>query len=221
LKIIVNKVSAVVVDSQVKITVPLKKASTWSVKVIDSKTGKAISGLKLTLKIYTGKKYVTKYVTTNSKGVATYKTNGLSKGDHKVVLSVENSGYKLNTFTSSIKVVKQTALKFKVKKVTGIKDGDSLSITVMNKKTKKRLNGVKIKLLIKNGKTYKTVVLKTMKKGKFNGVCGYATNKLTVGKHTVKIMPVDIKYKGSAKSTLKITKKHKKRPAWETKDSAK
>ena len=58
-----------------------------------------------------------------------------------------------------------------------------------------------------------------MKKGKYKGVCGYGTNKLTVGTHKVKIVPYDIKYSGSASSKMKISKKAKKAPAWETKDS--
>jgi hypothetical protein len=216
--ITVNKISAVVKAS--KITVALKKGTLWKITIINSKTGKAISGLKLTLKVYTGKNYKTASVTTNSKGVASYQTKSLSKGTHKVVVSTTHAGYKLNPFTSSIKVIKQTALKFKVKKKTG-KDGASLSITVKNKKTNKGLKGVKIKLLIYTGKKYKTVSLKTMKKGKYVGVCGYGTNKLSIGKHKVKIIPSEIKYSGSASSSMKITKKHKKIPAWETKDSAK
>lgn len=217
LSITVNKANAVIKAS--KVTVAYKKSSLWTMTIVDSRNNKPISNFKLTLKVYTGKKYKTVTVYTNAKGVASYQTKGLSAATHKIVVSAVDNSYNFNTFTSSIKVVKQTALKFKVKKKT-IKTGASLSITVMNKKTKKALNGVKIKLLIYTGsKLTKTVVLKSMKKGKYKGVCGYGTNKLTVGTHKVKIVPYDIKYSGSASSKMKISKKAKKVPAWETKDS--
>ena len=172
--------------------------------------------MKVTLKVYTGKKYKKVTVKTNSKGVATYQTKKLSVGNHKIVVSATDSRYNFNTLQSSVKVVKQTALKITAKKKT-VEEGASLSITVKNKKTKKPVNGVKIKLLISNGKTYKTVTLKTKKVGKYKGVCGYRTNKLSVGTHKVKIMPANIKYSGFASSSMKITKTAKKAPAWETK----
>ena len=176
--------------------------------------------MKLTLKVYTGSRYKTAYATTNSKGVASYQTKGLSKGTHKIVVSAKPASYTFKTFTSSIKVVKQTPLKFKVVRATG-KDGATLSITVKNKKTNKALNGIKVKLLIYTGKKYKTVTLKTKKIGKYNGICGYGTNKLTVGTHKVKVMPVYIKYGGYAYSSMKITKTAKKYSPWETKETAK
>ncbi|WP_406535073.1 hypothetical protein [Methanobrevibacter sp.] len=216
LSITVNKATAVIKAS--KITVALKKSTKWTITIVDSRTGKGIANMKITLKVYTGSKYKTVYVTTNSKGVASYQTKGLTKGTHKIVASATHAGYNFNTLTSSIKVIKQTTLKIKVKKKT-MANGASLSITVTNKKTKKPVNGVKLTLLIYTGKTYKKITLKTMKKGKFKGVCGYATNKFSVGTHKVKITPTDIKYAGSAASSMKITKKAKKVPSWETKDT--
>ena len=218
LKVTVKKATAAIKASE--ITVALKKGSLWTIRLVNSKTNKPISNMKLTLKVYTGKRFTTVTVKTNSKGEANYQTKKLAKGNHNVVVSAKDSRYNFNTLKSSIKVVKQTALKFKVKKKTG-KDGASLSITVLNKKTKKALNGIKVNLMIYTGKKYVTVTLKSMKKGKYVGVCGYGTNKLSVGTHKVKIVPADIKYSGSASSSMKITAKAKKVPAWETKDSAK
>ena len=219
LKVTVKKSTAVIKAE--KITVAYKKGSMWTIKLVNSKTNNPISNMKLFINVYTGKKFKTIPVTTNSKGEASYQTKGLSAGNHKVIVSAKDGRYNFNTLSSSIKVVKQTPLKFKVKKKSG-KDGVSFSITVMNKKTNKPLNGVKIKVLLYEGKNVvSTIYLKTMKKGKFRGVCGYGTNKLSVGTHKVVIEPFDIKYGGSAKSTMKITKKHKRVPNWETRDTAK
>lgn len=218
LSITVKKATATIKAS--KVTVALKKSSKWTITIVDSRTGKGIAKMKLTLKVYTGSKYKKVTVTTNSKGVASYQTKGLSKGTHKIVVSAKPVSYTFKTFTSSIKVVKQTPLKFRAVAKTG-KDGATLSITVKNKKTNKALNGVKVKLLIYTGKKYKVITLKTKKFGKYNGVCGYGTNKLTVGTHKVKVMPFNIKYSGYAYSSMKITKNAKKIQSWETKDTAK
>ena len=211
----INVKKATAVIKAQKLTVALKKGTKWTITLVNAKTGKPISNMKLTLKVYTGKKYKTVHVTTNSNGVASYQTRGLSKGTHKVVVGAVDSRYNFNTLTSSIKVVKQKVLKFKVKK--NIKnDGSSLSITAKYKN--KGINGVKLNVLVYNGKKLvKKVSLKTKTKGKYKGVCGWGTNKLTVGSHKIVIVPANIKYGGSKKLNMKIKKSAKKYPNWETK----
>ncbi len=187
-----------------KLTVAHKKSTKWTIKLTDA-NGKAISGKKIALKVYTGKKYKTVHVTTNSKGVASYNTKSLSAGTHKITASFADDAYNCKAISSSVKVVKQTALKIKTF-VKNDKEMSILIISVLNKKTKKPVNGVKLKLLIYTGKKYKTVTLKTKKFEGDKGVAGYATNQLKVGKHKVKITPVSIKYKGSKTATMKIKK---------------
>jgi predicted outer membrane repeat protein len=216
LSITVKKSTATISAS--KTTVALKKGTLWTIRVIDSKTGKPISKMWLKLKVYTGKKYKTVNVQTDAKGIASYQTKNLAKGSHKIVVSGTHVGYTFNTLTSSINVIKPTALTFKVVKKSA-KDGATLSITVKNKATKKPVNGVKVKLLIYTGKTYQTVVLKTKKMGKMKGVCGYGTNTLTVGSHKVVIQPENIKYSGSATSKMVIKKSAKKVLPWTHKTS--
>ena len=204
----VKKATAVISAS--KLTVALKSGTSWSIKIINPKTNKAISNMQLTLKIYTGKKYTTAKVKTNSKGIATYNTKKLAAGTHKIVVTGTHSGYSFNTLTSSIKVIKQTPLKFKLHKRKNDKGGSLLSYLVYNKKTNKGINGVKIKVLIYTGKKYKTYTLKSKKikdkKKTYNGAIGFSTNNFKKGKHVVKIMPVELKYKGSVKTYIKITK---------------
>ena len=64
---------------------------------------------------------------------------------------------------------------------------------------------------------FKKVILKTKSKGKYKGVCGWGTNKLTVGNHKVVIKPADIRYGGSKTVNMKIKKSAKKFPKWDTK----
>ncbi|WP_298521601.1 right-handed parallel beta-helix repeat-containing protein [uncultured Methanobrevibacter sp.] len=214
LPIIVKKATAVISAS--KVTVALKRGTLWTIKLIDSNSKKPISNMAIKLKVYTNGKYKTVTLKTNSKGVASYQTKNLAKGYHKVVVSATHAGYNFNTLTSSISVIKPTQVTFKVKSATK-KDGSRLSITVYNKATKKQINGVKVKLLIYTGKTYKTVTLKSKTHNGYKGVCGYGANIFSVGTHKVVIKPVDIKYDGSASSKMVIKKSAKKIPAWSKK----
>ena len=54
-----------------------RSGRTFNVKVLDKYSKEPLSGIKLTLKVYTGKKYKTYYVTTNSKGIAAFKGSSL------------------------------------------------------------------------------------------------------------------------------------------------
>ncbi len=217
LPITVNKATAVIKASAV--TVALKKGNLWTVTIVDSVTNAPISGMQVTLKVYTGSKVNTVTLTTDANGVASYQTKGLAQGTHLVVVSATHSGYNFNTLTSSIKVIKPKALTIKIQKRSDDKKGSLVSFIVKDKKTKKGLNGVKLKLLIYTGKSYITINLKTKKVGKYKGAVGYSTNKLSVGKHKVVLMPAGIEYTGSKTTFMKIKKSAKKYPAWETKVS--
>ena len=204
----VKQATAVIKAS--KLTVALKSAGVWTITLVDSKNNKGIANMRLTLKVYTGKKYKTAYVTTNSKGVASYKTKDLGAGSHKIIVSGTHSGYKFNKVESTITVVKQTPLKFKLQKRTNGKSGSLLSYLVFNKNTNKGINGVKMKVLIYTGKKYKTYTLTTKKiksnKKTYNGAIGFATNSFSAGKHKVVFMPENIKYKGTITTSITIQK---------------
>lgn len=212
LPITVNKAVAVIKAS--KVTVALKKGSYWTIKLVDSKKGNPISNMKLTLKIFTGKKYKKVTIKTNSKGEANYQTKKLTKGKHKVIVIGSHAGYKFNTLTSSINVIKPKKLTFKVK-VNNAKDGSSISITTKNKN--KPVNGIKIKVLVYTGKKYETVTLKSKTIKGFKGAAGWGTNKLSTGSHKVVVMPASIKYSGSKTVKLNLKKSATKYIAWETK----
>ena len=62
-----------------------------SVKLKSNK--KQVKGLKLKLRVYTGKKYKTYKVKTNKKGVAKLNTKKLRRGKHKVVILSGNKNY--------------------------------------------------------------------------------------------------------------------------------
>jgi len=79
------------------------KKKFFKVTVKYKTTGKAVKKLNLKIKVFTGKKYKVYKVKTDKKGVAKLKTNILSRGNHKVVVSSLNGWYKVKA-TSSIRI---------------------------------------------------------------------------------------------------------------------
>ena len=65
----------------------------FKVTIKNKATKKAVKGIYLKIKVYTGKKYKTYKVKTNSKGVAKISTKALKKGTHKVVISTTSKYY--------------------------------------------------------------------------------------------------------------------------------
>ena len=148
---------------------------------------------KVKLKIYTGKKYKTVTLTTNSQGIAKYNTKNLNVGTHKVVVTVNKL-----TKTSKIVIKKKTtsASKTTTAKTTVNKKSNTASvvngkynnkntITVTLKEGKKT---IKVKCVYKkshkqylgstykNGKTYSVFVAYEYKNGMQGGKKGWWTS---------------------------------------------
>ena len=194
-----------------KLTTTYSSGKTFDITVVDSQN-KPVSGVKLTLKVYTGKKYKTVTVTTNSKGIAKYKASTLSKGTHKIVITPKNAKAtkKESKVVISARALTINAKSYKVN--TYDFAGGLINIQVKDKSTKKALNGITLTLKIYTGKKYKTVKLVTGydSDDKKNGIAGIFTNQYSAGTHKVKITPTSKNYKGSATAKLIITKSAKK-----------
>ena len=103
-KIVVKKAPAKFSAS--KVTAKKKANKYFKVKVINKKTKKIIPGVKVKVKVYTGKKSKTYTIKTNSKGIAKLSTKKLKVGKHKVVITSANKYVKASKKTSSIKITK-------------------------------------------------------------------------------------------------------------------
>jgi hypothetical protein len=84
-----------------KLTAKYKKSKTFRITVKDKATKKAVKGAKISVKV--GKKKYT--LTTNKKGVASFKTKSLASGKYKVIIKSKDSRYKVNA-KSSIRISK-------------------------------------------------------------------------------------------------------------------
>ena len=78
-----------------KVTNKYKKSKLFKVTVKNKANKKAVSNVKVKIKVYTGKKYKKYTVKTNSKGIGKINTKTLKVGKHKVVISSGNSNYKI------------------------------------------------------------------------------------------------------------------------------
>lgn len=79
-----------------KVSFKYKKSKYFKVTIKHKKTKKPIKGLKIKLKVYTGKKYKVYKIKTNKKGVAKINTKKLKHGKHKVIITSLNKNYVIN-----------------------------------------------------------------------------------------------------------------------------
>lgn len=91
-----------------KLSTTYKSGKYFKAKVINSKTKKPVKGVKVTLKVFTGKNAKTVTLTSNSKGIIKYSSSKLKVGKHNVVLKVKKSkSFTGKTKKSYIKISKK------------------------------------------------------------------------------------------------------------------
>ena len=175
----------------------------FTVKVKNLFTKHLMSGVKLKLKVYTGKKYKTVTVTTASNGIAKYDVSKLSIGTHKVIISNANKYMQANKKTSSIKLTKAKLAITAPKVTSGYNNTTSFKITIKNQQTKKVMSGVSATIKVWSDNAYKTFNVKTNK----NGQASISTNMLSIADHNVDVIVKATSKinKATAKSTITIT----------------
>ena len=103
-KIVVKKAPTKLTPA--KLTSKKGESKYFKVTVKNTKTKKVIKGVKVNIKVYTGKKYKTYKVKTNSKGIAKLNVKSLSVGTHKVVVTSANKYCVAKAAKSTIKITK-------------------------------------------------------------------------------------------------------------------
>ena len=185
-----------------KLSTTYASGKAFKVKAVDSKTKKPTANVKLTLKVFTGKKHKKVSVTTDSNGVAKYSASKLSIGKHKVIVNVKDTKqYSSKSKTSLVKVSK-AKLKISAPKMKSIyKQNKKFKATVKNKESGKAMRGIRVLMKVFTGSKYKKYSLKTNK----NGVVSINTKNLKKGTHKV-IVNVKVTSKirkASAKSSIR------------------
>lgn len=171
----------------------------FKVIVKNKATNKAVNGVKLTLKVYTGKTYKTYTIKTNKSGIAVFNTKSLAAGSHKVVITSADSKYTISK--NSTITIKKAPTTISAPKVSArYKKSKYFKVTVKSKVTKKVVSGVKVKIKVYTGKKYKTYTVTTNKKG----IAKINTKKLKRGKHKVVISSGNNNYSMSKNSLITI-----------------
>ena len=201
--ITVKKASATI--KAPKVTDYYKGAKSFTVKLVNSKNKKAIYDAKLNIKIFISKnRYYNYNGNTGMNGQLKLLLDTLKPGTYKVEVSgADNKNFAAKKVTSKI-VLKKAPAKLTPKKLTAKKGAKKyFKVTVKNKKTKKVIKGVKVKIKVYTGKKAKTYTVKTNAKG----IAQISVKKLKVGKHKVVVTSAN-KYvvAKKAKSTIKIKK---------------
>ena len=202
-----------------KLSTAYKSGKKFQAKVIDSKTKKAVKGVEITMKVFTGKNAKTVNLKSNAKGIIIYSSSNLGVGTHKVVLKVKKS----NTYTgkskaSSIKISKAT-LKISAPKVTKYyKKAGKFKVTVKSKANGKAVKDIKVIMKVYTGKKAKKYSAKTNSKGQVV----ISTKSLGIGNHKVIITAKENSNfkKASLKSSIKIIKKAKTKTTKNKKSSS-
>lgn len=201
----IAKASATISPS--KLNTKFEANKYFKVKVVNSKTKRGIAGVKLLLKVYTGKKAKKVYVTTDGSGYAYYNAAKLKIGKHKVKVSIASSQVSAKAKTSKITVKKASTALDTYDALYYYKDvkKGKYYIGIYNKDAGKYLKGIKLKVKVFTGKKSKTYTLKTKK----DGFAILKTKGIKVGKHKVQItFKGNKKYKkATAKTTIEVSKK--------------
>jgi hypothetical protein len=182
-----------------KLTTTYKSGKIFKIYLKNSKTNKKVKGIKIKLKVYTGKKYKTYTYTTDKNGQVKFKTSKLSAGNHKIIISSSNTNIKLSKVTTSIKVKKATASMSYPKSV---KKSSKIKVKIKNKASGNVIKKNKFKVKISKDKESKTYTLKTSSKG----IIKIPTKGLKKGKYKVTVELKNKNYNIYKKFTVKIKK---------------
>ncbi len=190
---------------------PTKLSTTYAsgkyfqIKVTNTQTKNAVSGVKLKLQVYTKSKAKTVTVTTDANGIAKYDGSKLALGTHKVIVNIADTTYFTGAKKTSSIAVSKATYKVSAPSVTNAyKQAGSFQVTVKNKASGKAVSGVKVTIKVTTGKNTKTYSVKTNSKG----IASISTKSLAKTTHKVAIsIKANTYYKAaSAKSSIKISK---------------
>ena len=194
-----NKIKVKVVKAPVKviakkIVTKYKSGKKFKIKVTNSKTGKAVSGVKFNLKVFKDKSSKTFKVKTNHNGWIEFDTSRLDVGKHIVELSVGDKNIKLSKkIRSQITIKKASATIIAPEKV---QKHSNVKIKVLNKISKKPIKNTCFTIKIKS----KTLKVKTSYKGIFK----INSNRLNIGNNKITINLENKNYNVNNKFFVKI-----------------
>ena len=183
-------------------TIKFRKNTSYKIKVLDTHNN-YVKYVILKVKVYTGTKYKTYSLKTNYKGIATFKTSGLSLGTHKIIISTSNKNYKVSK-TSKI-VIKRTVSSITTLKAIAsaktVQKGNSYDIKIVNAYDDP-VKKVSLKINVYTGKKIKAYYATT----NTNGIALLKTSTMSLGSHKLIITSNTKNYRISKSSSVTVSK---------------
>lgn len=148
-----------------KVTKEYKKNGVFKVTVKDKNTKKPVKGIKLNIKVYTGKKYKTFSQKTDKNGIVKINTKSFAKGTHNVIVTAKaTKKYNKKTVKSSIKIANKASKK--TSKIATILQPKSGTFTYDYDKSYAKYPSFSIKLILKEASSG----IEIQTKGKYRGI---------------------------------------------------
>ena len=193
----VNIVRAPVVLKFKKIKTTYDSGKKLKIQAINKITNKPVPKAKLTIKVFTGKRYSTYNIVCDENGNAEFDTSKLSVGKHGITITSNDKNIQLSKVKSEIKIKRADA---KVISPKSIKRGLKLKVTVKNKISGNPIVKTTFKVKIYTGKYYRTADAKTTSKG----ILKIKTKNLSKGKHKITVKLKDDNYNINKKFKVKV-----------------
>ena len=193
----VNIVRAPVVLKFKKIKTTYDSGKKLKIQAINKITNKPVPKAKLTIKVFTGKRYSTYNIVCDENGNAEFDTSKLSVGKHGITITSNDKNIQLSKVKSEIKIKRADA---KVISPKSIKRGLKLKVTVKNKVSGNPIIKTTFKVKIYTGKYFRTADAKTNSKG----ILKIKTKNLSKGKHKITVKLKDDNYNINKKFKVKV-----------------
>ena len=187
-----------VILKAVKLVTTYKSGKTLDVKVVDS-NNKPVKDCALAVLVKSKSGDYSYNIASESDGWAHAPASSFKVGTYNVVVAKGDDNHKLKPVKTTL-TVKKAQTTVNVPK--SVKKSSNIKITIKNKASKKPDYGIKVKVKVFTGKSFKLYDLKTGN----DGVVSISTKKLTLGNHKVVVLSNDDRYVVSANCNVKIVK---------------
>lgn len=185
-----------------KYTAPYNSGKYFKLKIINSITGKAISGVKVTVKFKKSSNIYSHTILTDNKGIAKLHISKYSLGTYSAEITT-NKRYAITSAEKTTATITKASTSVNAPKIINkYKTTQYFRVTVKHATTGKTISSLKLNLKIYTGSNFKTYQITTNNKG----IASFNTNSLSIATHKVEITSPNTKYTLSKISSITIKK---------------
>lgn len=182
-----------------KMVTTYKSGKLWNIKVVNSKN-QPVKGCLLSVQVISKDGILHDSCMSQANGWAHTSLSTYPKlGTFKVIITDGDGNHKMKAIKTTLTIKKAKTM---VSVPKSVKKSSIIKIVIKNKATKKPNAGIKVKVKVFTGKSFKVFNLKTNSKG----IVAINAKKFALGSHKITIGSNDKRYGVSAKSKINIIK---------------